>query len=385
MLIAGEASGDTLGAELIAALREACVERETKFFGVGGPQMESVGMELILDFTSNAVFGLEALKRIFEFRRQFNSLAELARARKPDVVIGVDFGGFNSRFAEKIRKAALQTGDWKPKLVQFVSPQVWASRPWRAKRLARNLDLLLAIFPFEKDWYARRAPNLHVEFVGHPIIDRYGPAPIHPKPAADVKTSVVFLPGSRPSELKRHLPVMREVLKRMRAAIPEIRPIMVLPDRLAHMARCIGLPAEFEVRPNLAAELREADLAIAKSGTVTLECAYFQVPTVAMYKMSALTHAIAKRIVQVEWIAMPNILANEEVFPEFVQSEATAENIASTALELLRDTARRNGVKAKLASITRALGEPGAARRAASKIMELLAEERSTRGALETT
>jgi lipid-A-disaccharide synthase len=382
MLIAGEASGDALGAELITALQAQPLARDARFFGVGGPQMQSAGMELIFDFTRNSVFGLEALKRIVEFRRQFEILTRLAKKRRPDVVIGVDFGGFNSRFAEAIRKAGQQTSDWRPKLVQFVSPQVWASRPWRAKKLARSLDLLLSIFPFEKQWYASRTPNLHVEFVGHPIVDRHGKEERKIDPAQNDKTSIVFLPGSRPSELKRHLPVMREALARIQAAVPDVRPVMVLPAHLAEMARQTGLPAAFEVRPGLADELRQADLAIAKSGTVTLECAFFQVPTIAMYKTSIVTYAIAKRIVQVKWVAMPNILANEEVFPEFVQSRATPENIAHAALELLRDTARRNEVKTKLAEIGKALGQPGAARRAAGAILALFSAAEQTPGPL---
>jgi lipid-A-disaccharide synthase len=382
MLIAGEASGDTLGAELITALRQHPQGDAARFFGVGGPLMHAAGMELIFDFTRHAVFGLEALKRIFEFRRQFNFLADLATERRPDCVIGVDFGGFNSRFAEAVKRRARQCSDWRPQLVQFVSPQVWASRPWRAAKLARNLDLLLTIFPFEKDWYARREPKLRVQFVGHPLVDRYSAAASKPQPALAHGRKIVFLPGSRPSELKRHLPVMSEVLSRIRNAVPDVEAVMVLPGHLAELARQIGLPPEFTVRGELADELRTAELAIAKSGTVTLECAYFQVPTVAMYKTSSVTYAIAKRIVQVKWIAMPNILANEEVFPEFIQADATAENIARAALELLRDTARRNEVKAKLAGIAQGLGQPGAARRAAGEIIGLLANSEQTPGAL---
>ena len=372
MLVAGEASGDTLGAELIVALREQLETRDAKFLGVGGPQMQAAGMELIFDFARNAVFGLEAFNRIFEFRRQFNAMVELAEQRKPDVVIGIDFGVFNSRFAQVVRTRADQSKDWRPKLVQFVSPQVWASRPWRARKLARNLDLLLSIFPFEKAWYAHRTPSLRVEFVGHPMVDRYSSVPRNRHDTNTQSPTIAFLPGSRPSELKRHLPVMRDVLQRIRAAVPGASAVMVLPDRLADVARQIGLPAEFNVRPNLADELRRADLAIAKSGTVTLECAFFGVPTVAMYKTSGATYALAKCLVCVKWVAMPNILANEEVFPEFIQSRATAENIAGAALELLRDTARRNTVKAKLGAIAASLGEPGAARRAAEEILGLL-------------
>jgi lipid-A-disaccharide synthase len=182
---------------------------------------------------------------------------------------------------------------------------------------------------------------------------------------------IVFLPGSRCSELKRHLPVMREVLERIRAVFPAASAVMVLSERLVPDARRIGLPANVELSPELAEELSSADLAIAKSGTVTLECAFFRVPSVVMYKTSALTYAIAKSIVQVKWIAMPNILANEEVLPEFVQARATPDLVAGAALELLRDGTRRTEVKARLDGIAASLGAPGAAQRAANQILGL--------------
>jgi lipid-A-disaccharide synthase len=374
MFIAGEASGDTLGAELIAALRERLAGRKVKFFGVGGSQMQTAGMELIFDFARNAVFGLEALPRLWEFRRRFKSLLGIAIERKPDAIICIDFAGFNRRFAQAVKTYVRHnpSSAWNPKIVQYVSPQVWASRPGRAGKLAKDVDLLLSIFPFEKAWYAKHTPGFSVKFIGHPMVDRYaGQVPKAERAATD-SPAIVFLPGSRPSELKRHLPVMRNVLQQIHAAIPNGRAVMVLSDRLEEMARRLGLPPEFEVRPSLASELARADLAIAKSGTVTLECAFFRVPTVALYKTSFATYAIAKRIVQVKWIAMPNILANEEIFPEFIQSRATAENITGAALELLRDTARRNTVKARLDTIAASLGKPGAARRAAEEILGLL-------------
>ena len=374
MFIAGEASGDVLGAELIAALRARLTARDPQFFGVGGPQMQAAGMDLLFDFARNAVFGLEALKRISEFRKQFKWLLKIAIERQPDVIVCIDFAGFNRRFAEHVKDYSRRGGspEWNPKIVQYVSPQVWASRPGRADKLARDIDLLLAIFPFEQEWYQKRTPALRVEFIGHPMVDRYAGQVRHEEHAAANSPVIVFLPGSRASELKRHLPVMRDVRTRIAAEFPGARAIMVLSDRLVEMARRLGLPSEFHVRPNLAHELSQADLAIAKSGTVTLECAFFRVPTVALYKTSLATYLIAKRIVKVKWIAMPNILANEEVFPEFIQGEATAENIARAALELLRDTVRRNTIKRKLDAIAGALGEPGAARRAAEKILGLL-------------
>ena len=185
---------------------------------------------------------------------------------------------------------------------------------------------------------------------------------------------VLLLPGSRPDELRRHLPVMIGALGLIRAKVPNLRARMVLPNEsLVQQAKALGLPANLEVQAGgLPESLAEADVAIASTGTVTTECAYFGVPTVALYKTSWSTWQIARRIVKVKYGAMPNLLANEEVFPEFIQDAATPENIARAALELLRDEGRRARVKTRLAEIVASLGGPGAARRAAKAIVETL-------------
>jgi lipid-A-disaccharide synthase len=193
MVIAGEASGDTLAAELVAALRTEVVAAESqatddvqplhtalepRFFGAGGPRMAAAGVELAFDMTRHAVTGIsDVLKHYFKFRRLFNQLLELAIERQPDAIIGVDYGGFNLRFGHAIKQFVREHSGmfqgWNPKIVQFVSPQVWASREGRAYQMARDYDLLLSIFPFEKEWYATRVPKLRVEFVGHPMVDRF--------------------------------------------------------------------------------------------------------------------------------------------------------------------------------------------------------------------
>ena len=381
MLIAGEASGDTLGAELIGALREQLAAKTSssdappQFFGAGGPLMAAAGMELIFDFTRHAIFGLEALKRLGEFRQHLQHLLQLAVERKPDVIVCVDFAGFNRRFAHAVKEHVRRSSDgWNPKIIQYISPQVWASRPGRADKMAKDIDLLLAIFPFEKDWYAKRTPQLRVEFVGHPMIDRYaGQVPERSAEMPDDSPRLVLLPGSRPGELKRHLAVMTETLRLIRVQKPGTRAVMVLSDRMAALARELGLPADIEVQSNLAPALAQADLALAKSGTVTMECAHFRVPTVVMYKVSFLLLVVARLIMTVKWITMTNILANEEVFPEFQQGRATPENLARAALELLTDRARRTTVQMKLETVAVSLGGPGASRRAAEKILALLA------------
>jgi len=385
MLIAGEASGDLLAAELVSALRGQLFALDARsspqFFGAGGSKVAAAGVELAFDLTRHSVIGIsDVLKNYFKFRRLFNQLLALAIERRPDVVIGVDYGGFNLRFGHAIRQYVRKhPGGWNPKIVQFVSPQVWASRPGRADLLAADYDLLLSIFPFEKDWYARRAPKLRVEFVGHPMVGRFNSEGRVPRaPDSDNlvtrgarPSEILLLPGSRRSELQRHLPVMLRALKLIQGKLPAAEAKMVLPDEsLVQLAKSSGVNLEIQTG-NLPEALARADVAIASTGTVTMECAFFGVPTVTLYKTSALTYQIARRIVTVKSLTMPNLLAGEEVFPEFIQNAATPENIARAALGLLQDEALRTKIKSQLAKIISSLGEPGASQRAAEAILSL--------------
>jgi lipid-A-disaccharide synthase len=256
---------------------------------------------------------------------------------------------------------------------------VWASREGRAYQMARDFDLLLSIFPFEKAWYSQRVPGFPVEFVGHPMMDRFAAAPASgaglPPTALPPAPRLLLLPGSRPGELSRHLPAMIGALALIRASFPGLTATMVLPNEsLLAQAKASGLPPDLEIRlGGLSGALSEADLAMASTGTVTMECAFFGVPTVALYKTSWTTYQIARHIVKVKYLAMPNILANAPVFPEFVQGVATAKNLAGAALELLRDPHRRAETKAGLAAIVASLGGAGAAQRAAKAILKVVA------------
>jgi lipid-A-disaccharide synthase len=271
--------------------------------------------------------------------------------------------------------------------------------------MSEDLDLLLCLFPFEPGWYARRVPRLRVEFVGHPLVDRCRAtlAARGRRPADQAilpkETRMLLLPGSRPDELRRHLPVMLEAarqLRRGRRLIVE----MVLPEqRLADIAaaivrerdsgaaRSLGGPDLRQTPPCSESDgssppairvgqpgeaLARADVAIASTGTVTLECALFGVPTVTFYKTSWLTYQIGRRLITVDYLSMPNLLLRERVFPEFIQSEATGENLAQAALQLLADEAKRTGTQRKLAEAAALLGEGGASQRAAEAIASLL-------------
>jgi lipid-A-disaccharide synthase len=412
MVIAGEASGDTLAAELVHDLRGALADAdaiptrdyqplrtslEPRFFGAGGPRMAAAGVDLAFDLTVHSVVGFsDVVRNYLKFRRFFHQLLHLAIERQPDAIICVDFSGFNRRFVEAIKRHVRTRADWfhgwNPKTIQYVSPQVWASREGRAYQMARDYDLLLSIFPFEKEWYAKRVPKFHVEFIGHPMVDRYQsaergarsaePAAVSSSiPHSPSSPNILLLPGSRRSELTRHLPVMIRALALMRASLPELRARMVLPNQtLAQQARAFGLPTHLEVQVGTLSEsMAGADVAIASTGTVTMECAYFGLPTVAIYKTSWTNYQIGKQIVKVKWLAMPNILANEPLFPEFIQNDATPENIARAALEIARDETRRAAIKARLAGIVAGLGGPGASRRAAQAVACLMRTRESIR------
>ncbi|MEC8972582.1 MAG: lipid-A-disaccharide synthase, partial [Verrucomicrobiota bacterium] len=178
LMIAGEASGDLLGAELIESIRRQPGGDEVDFIGAGGPRMEAASLRQEFDLSEHAVVGIwEVLKNYFKFRRLFRHLFDLATRREPDAIVLIDYPGFNLRFAKAIRRYNAQ-GDgafreWQPKIICYVSPQLWAWKEGRVYQVAKDIDLMLSIFPFEKDWYAERVPSFAVEFVGHPLVDRY--------------------------------------------------------------------------------------------------------------------------------------------------------------------------------------------------------------------
>ena len=406
MLIAGEASGDLLAAELVGALKAKVPELQSlptedvqplrtnlapRFFGAGGPRMAAAGVELAFDLTKHSAIGVgDPVRKSRLFLRRLMELRSLAIQNQPDVIILVDFSVFNPLFARMLRwhlhRQSRPFNNWEPKIVKFVSPQVWASRPGRAYRMAQDFDLLLSIFPFEMAWYAKRVPKLRVEFVGHPMVERYGTVGMRStasqtqnaaKTVGDTGErvpTIVLLPGSREGELRRHLPVMLDALKMIQKKFPVSLMKIVLPDEsLVQQVKSLGATADVQIQVGgLAEALAQSDVAIASTGTVTMECAYFGVPTVAIYKTSWTTYKIAKRIVTVKYLAMPNLLASEEIFPEFIQHAATPENISRAVLELLRDETRRQTIKTKLARIIATLGGPGANARAAAAIVRLL-------------
>ncbi|HNQ87665.1 MAG TPA: lipid-A-disaccharide synthase [Verrucomicrobiota bacterium] len=390
LVIAGEASGDLLAAELVAALRVDPVVRgwpfAPRFCGAGGPRMAAAGVELAFDLTRHAVVGFtDVLRGLRQFHRLLNALVDLACVRQPDVVVCVDFSGFNRRWVRALRKRldrpASWFRNWRPRIVQYVSPQVWASRPGRARGLARDLDLLLCLFSFEKEWYAARVPELRVEWVGHPLLDRHGimdGVSDAGWSGAEGKRRVVVLPGSRDGELRRHMPVLMAALRRL-GSEHALAVRLVAPDEArARLARALGageLPFVKVEVGGVGEALRVAELALASTGTVTLECACYGVPTVALYRTSWGTYHVGRHLVNVPFLSMPNLLAGEELFPEFIQGQATPANLARAAGAWLSDPERCRVLREKLRGVVASLGGPGASARAAGAIARMIDAE----------
>ncbi|MBR90911.1 MAG: lipid-A-disaccharide synthase [Verrucomicrobiales bacterium] len=370
MMLAGEASGDALAAELVHALKKT--DGGLEFFGAGGAKMRAAGVEVEIDLTEHAVIGIwEALRNYSKFKGFFDRLLDAAAVRQPETVILVDNPGFNLRFAAALRDRALAASGWNPRIVQYISPQLWAWNESRVYGIARDIDLLLSIFPFEKAWYAERAPWLNVEFVGHPLVDR------HPNPQGanpDGEPTLLILPGSREKEITRHLPVMAGAVRHLSRNM-DFSVRMVLPnEKLAAMAKAIAPEVtDWELQTSdLSSALEGATSAIASSGTVTMECAWFRVPTVVLYKTSWPTYLLGRCFIKVPHIAMPNVLAGGELFPEFIQGGATAENLAMASRGFLQNPSHANDLRSSLDEVAATLGEKGAVNRAARAVLKCL-------------
>ena len=368
MFMVGETSGDTLAVELLEAMRSE--GQEVEAFGAGGPKMKKAGVDLAIDLTEHAVIGIwEAIRNYRKFKGFFDQLMELALKEKPEAIICIDNPGFNLRFVKAIRKATAG-GAWQPKIIYYISPQLWAWHSSRVRQISEDVDLLLSIFPFEKEWYEKRAPGFPVEFVGHPLCDRYADLEFRDPKSVHQPRRLLLLPGSRAKEISRHLPIMVHAVKGIDA-----EPIIVFPDEsLAAQARLlVPKVADWDIQiGNLDEALKRADVAIASSGTVTLECAWFRVPTVVLYRTSWITYLLGKLFIKVKHIAMPNVLAEREVFPEFIQSAATPVNLIREVNRFLDDSKRRLKLREELDVITESLGGKGASARAARCVNRLL-------------
>jgi len=366
LMVAGEASGDAHGAELIQAIKEK--QPGTRVIGVGGPKMASAGQEQLFDLSAHAVLGLfEVIRQYPKFRRFRKQIIDLARRERPDAVVLIDCSGFNLRLSPGLRRDLPGS-----RIIYYISPQVWASRAGRVKAMQRDIDLLLAILPFEKAWFAQAAPGFSVQWVGHPVLDRIRKVDVaEPNP-----NFVALLPGSRQTEVEKHLPVLWDAALIMGRNRPGLKFVLLAPNE-AIQKYALEMLAKFPA-PNFTFEynvgyaishLSRCALALVASGTASLECALVGIPQIVVYRVHPLTYAVGKRVVKVKYLSIINVMANEAVVPEFLQDQLEASAVAQEALELLSHPQRREAMKRRVAQIVATLGEPGASKRAAEAIL----------------
>ena len=371
MIIAGEVSGDERAAALVRALRTTAPEY--MFFGIGGANMRAAGVDTSVDVADMAVMGItEVLRRYAFFRGVFRRMVAEARARRPAAVILVDYPGFNLRFAAEAHALGI-------KVIYYVCPQVWAWHQSRIPKMARIIDLLITIFPFEARYFADT--GLRVDFAGHPLVDeaaREWQAPAAKLPwGAD--THIALLPGSREQEIRRLLPDMLAAAAHIHAA--DATAAFLIPTPNPTIRACVeSVLASTPTRPahctvidgNARQVLRQAHAAIVASGTATLEASLMQCPMVIVYRVAPLTYSIARRLVRVPNIGIVNVVAGEAICPEFIQDALKPLPLAQAVLRILQDADYARQMRTQLNRVNHALGTGNASTRAAASVIEAL-------------
>lgn len=343
-LIAGEASGDLLGAGLIQAIRERAGDREVVFEGIAGPEMQAEGCRSLYPLEALSVMGLvEVLKHLPGLLRIRRELYHHFRANPPDVFVGIDAPDFNLTLERRLRGRGIRT-------VHYVSPSVWAWRRYRIRKIARSVDRMLTLFPFEADFYREHA--VPVTFVGHPLADRI---PLvadtvqarHQLGLPEQGTLVAVLPGSRVGEVSRLAQPFIEAMQWCLERDPKLHFLVPLANERtrgvleAHLARVPDLPVTL-FNGNSRTVMTAADVVLLASGTAALEAMLLKKPMVVAYKVSATTHWLLQRLIRVPRYSLPNLLAGEALVPEYVQDSVTPVNLGQALMNQLHNQSQRN-------------------------------------------
>ena len=373
--VAGEVSADNHGAALMRSLRE--LDPGLKFIGRGGPQMQQVAGAQFKNWIGEAaVLGLwEVLRKYGYFRKQFHQTLGEISVSKPDAVVLIDYPGINLRLARALRQQSQNQ-----KTIYYISPQVWAWNRGRIKKMARLIDLVLCIFPFEANLYSES--GLRAVFVGHPMIENLETQKI--ETARDPNLIGLF-PGSRLREVRKIFPVIIEAVRLLLRTKPGLRfRVAAASEGLAREMSEMLRSGQSVIRQAIEIMLRQtpvlmqqASAGIVASGSATLEAAYFRLPFVLIYKVAWPTYIAARLVVNVDYLGMPNLLADKQVVPEFIQREAKPSAIVKALQALMEDANVRNGMISEFDAIVGKLGGSGASDRAARAILQELNNERS--------
>jgi len=375
-VVAGEPSGDALGARIMKALKEE-TGGTVRFAGTGGPLMQEQGLTSLIDIREVAYVGLaEVLPHIPRVLQLIRQVAAAARAAKPDLFVSIDAPGFGLRVAKALK-------DEPFKRVHCVAPSVWAWKPWRAKQMAQYLDHVLTLLPFEPPYFTRH--GLDATFFGHPSVEAATLA--HPDPAglrqrlgiAPDAPVITIMPGSRRAEVRRHVPVLIETMKLLKQRLPKVEAIIpTVPSVAEQLKDALGdwpipvhvVMGEADRRSAYAA----AHVAIAKSGTVGLELAIAGLPAVIFYKVDKISAAIVRRMVRVRWSSVASLVLNRLVQPECLQENCTPEKIMAALEPLIGDTPQRAKLieDGREAALALGMGEYRPSQRAARLLLSLL-------------
>lgn len=380
MIVAGEASGDAHAARLVGALREARPDAEFEFFGSAGHAMREAGVEPIVPADDLAVIGIPEIARaIGRFIGAFRKLKSAAASRRPDVAVLVDFPDFNLKLARSLKRSGIR-------IVYYISPQLWAWRSYRRRTIRDHVDLLLAVLPFEKQWYARHGIG-NVEYVGNPLAREVRPTMPRDEfrqrnAIAEGRPLIALLPGSRHKELSRILPPMLETAALMAAKNSEIQFVIALAstrsdDEIeaairAARERGLRLPEVLRVVKRQTYDaLNASDAAAVASGTATLETGIIGTPMAIVYKASAFNYKLIRPLIKVEHFGLVNLIAGKRVAAELIQEDFTPERLA-TELHSILEPAANARMRLELREAAEKLGEGGASKRASAAILRLI-------------
>lgn len=367
--VAGEHSGDTRGAELMESIR--AVRPDWQFYGLGGPKMRELAGSGLVDWVADAaVVGFwEVLKRYSWFKGRFDATRREIEQLRPDAVIFVDYPGFNLRLARSLHEGLLPA-----RLINYISPQVWAWNRGRIHRMADWIDLMLCLFPFEEEMF--ESAGLPTVCIGHPIVDELEAGRIEGRREENL---VGLFPGSREREVSRHFPTMLEVAAQLHEKFPDWRfEVSAASQLLEDQMRAIVRDHPAKQLPLVIVQGRSHELmqrawsGVVTSGTATLEASYYGLPYCLVYKVAWPTYLVGRVLVDIEHLGIANILAGREIVHEFIQHEANVENISSFLESVMTDELRRAELVRNLLDAAAKLGGGGAAEVAARAIVDLL-------------
>ncbi|HUT86315.1 MAG TPA: lipid-A-disaccharide synthase [Elusimicrobiales bacterium] len=371
LIVAGDASGDLHGANLIKALKD--LDPEVNIAALGGPKIQNVCDRFIYNLTSVGTNGfIEPFFKLMLWVRIINVVRKYMEEKRPACMIAIDFYGLNHQLLGLAQHRKIPA-------YYYISPQVWASRPQRAHHLARLVKHMLVIFPFETKIY--KEEGAECTFVGHPLLDVIPQIPKEYKPPLDKSWKIGLLPGSRPNEIKKHMSVFWQAFKKILKTYPKSQPYIFTTENtsdkfITDLCKPAGNIKPQIIRENDYEIRKNMDFVITCSGTATLENALLELPMTVVYKMSAITYQIAKRVINIPYISLVNIIADKNLVTELIQHQVTPANIANSAIELLQNTSNLLQMRENLGKLKKSLGTAGAAKKAAGIILKSVFRER---------